>query len=78
MQEWHGARDTVVKDKARTFGTRRRAKPKGINGTRNQGLKKQLRPRSERTSDRIFGKTIGLEILRRTAGSSVRIRKIKD
>jgi hypothetical protein len=39
-------------------------------------LKKQLCLRSERTSGRIFRKTSGLEIVRRIAGSSIRIPKM--
>jgi hypothetical protein len=38
-------------------------------------LKEQLHLRKERTPRRIFGKTIGLEIVKQTVESSFRIRK---
>jgi hypothetical protein len=59
-------------------GKRHRTKPEGISGIRNQDLKKQLHLRKERTSGRIFRKVIGLEIVKRTFGSSVRVRKMND
>jgi hypothetical protein len=52
-------------------------KPESIKGIRIQGLKKQLYLRSERTSGRIFKKTIVLEIVKRIAGSSSRLRKVR-
>jgi hypothetical protein len=64
--------------KGRIFAKKRRKKPEGINGIRDRDLKKQLRMMTERTSGRIFGKTIGLEIVKRRFGSSVRIRKTRD
>jgi hypothetical protein len=57
---------------------RRRAKLEGINGIRDRDLKKQLYLRKEKTSGRIFGKTIGLEIVEQTVECSVRIRKMSD
>jgi hypothetical protein len=60
------------------FGKRCRAKPEGINGIRNRDLKNQKHLGKERTSDRIFRKAIELEIAKRTAGYSVRIRKTSD
>jgi hypothetical protein len=62
--------------KGQTFGKRHRAKPKGINGLRYPDLKKQLHLRKERTSGRIFRKTIRLEITKRTVTSSFRIGKM--
>jgi hypothetical protein len=44
------------------FGKRCWVKPEGISGVRNQGLKEQLRLRKERTSGRIFRKSIELGI----------------
>jgi hypothetical protein len=44
-----------------------------ITDCRDQDLKKQLRLRKERAFGRIFRKTIGLGIMKRTVGSSVRI-----
>jgi hypothetical protein len=75
---YHGqSKDKAVPrtQKGRTFEKRRWAKPEGINGIRDRDLKEQLCLRKERTSDRILGKTIGLEIVKRTVGSSIRIRK---
>jgi hypothetical protein len=57
------------------FGKRRRSKPEGINGIRNQDLKDQLRLRKERTSGRIF------EIIRaedREANSRVFCQDLKN
>jgi hypothetical protein len=73
VQEWHGERDTFVRDNARTmfakgtprgqmFWKKRRKKPESIKGIWIKGLKKQLYLRSERKSGRIFDKIIGLEI----------------
>jgi hypothetical protein len=62
--------------KGQTFGKRCRPKPEGINGIRDRDLKKELRLRKEGTSGRVFGKTIGLEIAKRIAASSVKIRKM--
>jgi hypothetical protein len=64
--------------KGRAFEMRRRAKPEGINVITNQGFKEQLCLGKERTPGRIFGKTIGLEIVKRIVGSSVRIIKTSD
>jgi hypothetical protein len=55
--------------KGRKFGTRRRAKLEGISGIRNQGFEEQLCLRKETAPGRIFGKTIGLEIVKRTVRS---------
>jgi hypothetical protein len=49
-----------------------------IKGIRIQGLQKQLYLRSEKTSGRIFEKTIGLKIANCIVGSSVRLRKIRN
>jgi hypothetical protein len=59
-----------------TIGKRRRAQPESISGIRIQGLKKQLRLGKEKTSGRIIRKALVLVIAKRTAGSSVRIRKM--
>lgn len=66
-------RDKVTKGtpKGQTFGKKCWPKPETIKGTRIQGLKKQLYMKSEGTPERIFGKTVGLEITKRTARSSV-------
>jgi hypothetical protein len=56
--------------KGRAFAKNRRKKPVGINGIRDRDLKKQPCLRKERTSGRVFGKIIGLQI--------VRIRKTSD
>jgi hypothetical protein len=71
-------RDNVARrtSKGRTFGKRRRKKPETITGKRIHGLKKQLHLRSERTSGRIFGKTIGLEIVKRIPGTFIRLQKM--
>jgi hypothetical protein len=71
-------KDTVAREtrKGQTFGKRGRAKLEDINEIRIQSLKKQRCLGSERISGRIFGKTIGLAIMKRIAVSSVRIRKM--
>jgi hypothetical protein len=43
--------------KGRNFGKKCRPKSESIKGIRIQGLKKQLYLKSERTAERIFGKT---------------------
>jgi hypothetical protein len=63
-------------EKGRTFGKRHLAKPEGINGMRIQSLKEQLCLGKERISGRILRETLALEIEKRIAGSSVRIRKM--
>jgi hypothetical protein len=81
----HGVRDTVIRDQA---GTLLQEEPRkdGRSGRDNRRVrrqewnkgprfKEQLHLRKERTFGRIFGKTIGLEIVKRRVGSSVRIRK---
>jgi hypothetical protein len=50
----------------------------GINGTRNRDFKEQLHLGSERTSSGIYTKTSGLDITKRTAGSSVRLQRMGD
>jgi hypothetical protein len=64
--------------KGRTFGKKNRPKMESIKGLRIQDLKKQLYVRSERTSRRIFGKTIVLEIVKRIAESPIGLRKVRD
>jgi hypothetical protein len=56
-----------------SFRKRRWVELKGINGIRDQHLKKQLCLRKERTSGRISEKVTGLEIMKRTVGFPVRI-----
>jgi hypothetical protein len=82
--EWHGARDTVVRDQARTmlyeesertFRKRCGEKPECINGIRDRDLKEQPRLGSRTTLNKTFSKTIALKIVEKTIGSSVRIRK---
>jgi hypothetical protein len=48
--------------KGQTFGKKCWPKPESITGIRIQGLKTELYLRSERTPERIFRKTIRLEI----------------
>jgi hypothetical protein len=55
-----------------------RTKPKGSHGIKSRDVKEQLRLRGERLSGRIFRKTIGLEIAKRIARSSARMRKMRD
>jgi hypothetical protein len=64
--------------KGRTSGTRRRAKPESITGIRNEGSRQRLCLRSKTTLGRFFRKTIELEIVKRTVGSSVRLGKMND
>jgi hypothetical protein len=60
------------------FGMRCWTKPEGINGTRNQGSRQQLRLGRERICSGIYKKTVGLEIVKKTARSSIRIQKMRD
>jgi hypothetical protein len=78
----HRARDTVVTDQARnvaqgtpkgrTFGKRRPARPECNNGIRNRDLRQQLRLASKGNVNETFRETLGLEIAKRRAKSSVR------
>jgi hypothetical protein len=45
-----------------TFGKRRRAQPECNNGIRNRGLKERLRVRNKGTLNKIFRRTIELEV----------------
>jgi hypothetical protein len=67
--------DNVVQGlrKERTLGRRRRAKPRCNNSIRNGDLKEWLCLGNERISGRIIVRTV--RIVKRTAGTSVRIRK---
>jgi hypothetical protein len=60
------------------FGKKCQSKPESIKGIRIQDLKNQLYLRSERTSGRIFKKTIRLEIAKRMTKSSFRIQEIRQ
>jgi hypothetical protein len=53
-------------------------KLEGSNGIRNRNFKEQLRLGSERTSGGIYRKVHVLEIVQRIAGSSFRIRRMRD
>lgn len=53
--------------KGQMFGKRHHMKPKGSHGVKNRYVKEQLHLRSERTSSRIFGKMIWLEIAKQIA-----------
>jgi hypothetical protein len=48
--------------KERTFGKRQCTKPKDSHDIKNRDVKEQLCLRSKKSSGRIFGKMIGLEI----------------
>jgi hypothetical protein len=50
----------------------------GTNGTRNRDFKEQLRLGNERTTSRIYRKTIGLEIVKRAVRISSGMRKVTD
>jgi hypothetical protein len=62
----------------RTIGRRQLTRQEGINGTKNRDFNEQLRVGSERTSNGIYRKTSGLEIAKRIAGSSVRLRRMRN
>jgi hypothetical protein len=68
-------KDNIVQGtrEGRTIGRRSWATPECNNGIRNRDQKEWLRLGSERTSCRIFEKTIGLQIVKRISGSSFRI-----
>jgi hypothetical protein len=61
--------------KGRTSRKRCRAQPECNSGIRNRDLKERLLLGSRRTLNKTFRQTAGLEIVKRTIGSSVRIRK---
>jgi hypothetical protein len=50
----------------------------GTNGTRNRDFKEQLHLGNERTTSRIYRKTIGLEIVKRALRISSGMRKVTD
>jgi hypothetical protein len=92
VQEWHGERK-VIKDRRSNRddgrirpeinlqeepGRRQLMLQVGTNGTRNRDFKEQLRLRSERTTNGIYRKTIGLEIVKRAVGISSGLRKIRN
>jgi hypothetical protein len=79
LRKGHG-KFTVVQGtlKRRTLGRRHRVNLEGSTGIRDQGLKKQLHIGSERTSSGICRQTFRLKIGKWIAGSSVRLRKIRD
>jgi hypothetical protein len=62
--------------KRQTFGRRHQPKPEHKNGIRNRGLRQQLQSKREFT--KIYRKTMGLEIVRRIVGPSVRLQKIRN
>jgi hypothetical protein len=51
---------------------------RGSNGIRDQDLKEQLHLRKEKTSGRIFRKSIELEIAKQTVGTSIRLQKMSN
>jgi hypothetical protein len=59
-----------------TFRTRRWAKPEGVNGIRNQDSRQQLGLENTENVNETFKETLGLEITKRIAESSIRIRKM--
>jgi hypothetical protein len=65
----HSARDMVVRK-------RRWQCMECSNGIKHQGLNEQLCLRKERTLDRIFRKTIQLEVAKQIVGTFIRLRKI--
>jgi hypothetical protein len=64
--------------KGLTVETRRRNDPECNNAIRNRGERRQVRLKKERTSGRIFRKTVELEIERRIVGSSTRLQEESD
>jgi hypothetical protein len=60
------------------FRERSWLKLEGISGIRNQGIKEQLHLRKERTSGRIFRKSIELEVRNQTVGTSIGLHKMSD
>jgi hypothetical protein len=55
---------------------RRQARPEFNNGIRNQGLRKELRLGSKATFYEVLGQTTGLESVKQTVGTSIRLRKM--
>jgi hypothetical protein len=47
-------------------------------GIKDPSTRRRLHLKNEKAAGRIFGKTLGLQIARRIAGSSVPLRKIRD
>jgi hypothetical protein len=73
-------RDNVARGapKGQTLYRRRRTRQEGSNRIRGGGLKKQLSLGSEKTSGRIFGRALVLEIMNQKVELSVRIRKMSE
>jgi hypothetical protein len=65
--------DSVTRgaSKGRTFGKRRRGKPEGITGIRNEGSRQEPLLGSSTTLGRIFRKTIEMEIAKKIVGTSI-------
>jgi hypothetical protein len=61
-----------------TVEKRRRKGPECNNGIRNRSASQQLRLRKERTSGRIFRKTVELEIEKRIVWPSTGLREVSD
>jgi hypothetical protein len=57
---------------------RRWVKPEGSLGIRDRDFEEKICLESERTSGGIYRETISLQIVKRIAGSSVRLQRIKD
>jgi hypothetical protein len=60
------------------LGMRQLLRLEGTNGTRNRDFKEQLRLGNERTTSRIYRKTIGLEMVKRAVRISSRMWKVTD
>jgi hypothetical protein len=71
-------RDSVAKGapKGWTLERRRRTHPECSRGIKDRGARRQPRLRKERTSGRIFRKTVQLEMKKRTVVSSTGLRKV--
>jgi hypothetical protein len=71
-------KDSVVQGtrKGWTFGKKHWVQPECNNGIRNRDLQELLRLESKGKVNKTFRETLGLEITKRTAGSSIRIRKM--
>jgi hypothetical protein len=73
-------KDIVVQEtpKGRTFRKRRRAQQKCTNGTRDRGLRGQLRLGSKRALNKTVRQTLGLEVVKRIVGISIGLREVSD
>jgi hypothetical protein len=81
QDQWkYQTRDKFARGTWNGWMLRRRqlTRQEGISGNRNRDFQDQLHRGSERTSSGIYRKAFRLEIVKRIAGSSVRLQRMRD